>query len=65
MCCALVSSCEVGHIFWSEGSCQDRRGPKEVEIGMEWTKVGLGPDDVNLQTKELHCNYTVLIESPE
>jgi len=25
----------------------------------------LGPDDVNLQTKELHCNYTVLIGSPE
>ena len=26
-------------------------------------KMGLGPDDINLQTKELHCNYTVLIES--
>jgi len=24
-------------------------------------KMGLGPDDVNLQTKELHCNYSVLI----
>jgi len=28
-------------------------------------KEALGPDNVNLQTKELHCNYTVLIESPE
>jgi len=24
-------------------------------------KMGLGPDDVNLQTEELHCNYSVLI----
>jgi len=23
----------------------------------------LGPDDVNLQTEELHCNYSVLIVS--
>jgi len=27
--------------------------------------VGLGPDDVNLQTEELHCNYSVLIGSLE
>ena len=25
----------------------------------------LGLDDVNLQTKELHCNYSVLIVSAE
>jgi len=25
----------------------------------------LGPDDVNLQTEELHCNYSVLIVSAE
>ena len=24
-------------------------------------KMGLGPDDVNLQTEELHYNYSVLI----
>jgi len=24
-------------------------------------KERLGPDDVNLQTEELHCNYSVLI----
>jgi len=29
----------------------------------EWTR--LGPDDVNLQTVELHCNYSVLIVSAE
>jgi len=28
-------------------------------------KMGLGPDDVNLQTKELHCNYSVLIVCAE
>jgi len=35
------------------------------KIGMEWTGIGLGPVDINLQTKELHYNYTVLIGSPE
>jgi len=35
------------------------------KIEMEWTGIGLGPVDVNLSTKELHCNYTVLIGSPE
>jgi len=28
-------------------------------------KMRLGPDDVNLQTEELYCNYSVLIESLE
>jgi len=28
-------------------------------------KMGLGPDDVNLQTEELHCNYSILIVSTE
>ena len=31
------------------------------KIGMEWTGIGLGPVDVNLQTKEIHCNYSVLM----
>jgi len=28
-------------------------------------RIGLEPNDVNLQTKELHCNYLVLIGSSE
>jgi len=35
------------------------------KIGTEWTGIGLGPVDVNLQTEELHYNYSVLIGSPE
>jgi len=65
MCCTPVSSHEIGHVFQSEESCQDRRGPKKVEIGTEWTRVGLGPGDVNLQTEKIYCNYSVLIGSPE
>jgi len=64
MCCAPVSSCEVGHVFWSDESCQDR-GPKELSEGVGVDKMRLGPDDINLQTEELHCNYSVLIGSPE
>jgi len=26
-------------------------------------RIGLGPNDINLQTKKLHCNYLVLIGS--
>jgi len=64
MCCTPVSSCEVGRIFRSGGSCQDR-GPKWAsgEVGEDKTRLGLV--DVNLQTEELHCNYSVLIRSPE
>jgi len=47
MCCALVSSREVSHVFWSEGSRQDR-GPKELSEGVGVDKMRLGPDDVNL-----------------
>ena len=64
ICCALVSSREVGRIFWSEGSHQDR-GPKESSEGARVDKMRLGPDDVNLQTKELHGDYSVLIVSVE
>jgi len=64
MCCALVSGREVGHIFRSEESRQDR-GPKESSEGVEVDKMRLGPDDVNLQTEELHGNYSVLIVSAE
>ena len=33
------------------------------KIGMEWTGIGLGLVDVNLQTEKIHCNYPVLIGS--
>ena len=45
-------------------SHQDR-GPKESSEGVRVDKRRLGPDDVNLQTKKLHCNYSVLIVSAE
>jgi len=64
MCCALVSGCEVGCVFQSDGSRQDR-GPKETSEGVRVDKMRLGPDDVNLQTEEIHCNYLVLIGSAE
>jgi len=31
--------------------------------GVGVDKIRLGPDDVNLQTKELHSNYSVYIRS--
>jgi len=55
ICCSPVSGREVGRVFRSEGSRQDR-GPKESSEGAGVNKMRLGPDDVNLQTKELHCN---------
>jgi len=64
MCCTLVSGREVDRVFRSEGSRRDR-GPKESSDGVGVDKMRLGPDDVNLQTKELHCNYSVLIGSLE
>jgi len=60
MCCAPVSGREVGRVFRSERSRQDR-GPRESGEGVGVDKERLGPDDVNLQTVELHCNYSVLI----
>jgi len=64
MCCAPVSGCEVGCVFWSDRGCQDR-GPKKASEGVRVDKTRLGPNDVNLQTEELHCNYSVLIGSAE
>jgi len=64
MCCTLVSGREVGHVFQSDGSRQDR-GPKEASEGVGVDKMRLGSDDINLQTEELHCNYSVLIGSSE
>jgi len=64
ICCTPVSGREVGCIFRSEGSRQDR-GPKELSEGVGVDKRRLGPDDINLQTEELHGNYSVLIVSVE
>ena len=64
MCCTPISSHEVGHVFWSEESHQDR-SPKRASGGVREDKVRLELVDVNLQTKELHCNYVVLIGSLE
>ena len=64
MCCVPVSGCEVGHVFRSSGSRRDR-GPKWSSGGVREDKMWLGPDDVNLQTEELHYNYLVLIGSLE
>jgi len=64
MCCAPVSGREISRVFRSGGSREDR-GPKESDEGVRVDKERLGPDDVNLQTEELHCNYSVLIVSVE
>ena len=56
MYCTPVSSHEVGCIFRSDGSCQDR-GPKEASEGVRVDKTRLGPDDINLQTEELYSTY--------
>ena len=39
------------------------RGPKEVEQELGQTGIGLGPDNINLQTEKIYCNYSVLIKS--
>jgi len=64
MYCAPVSGREVGRVFRSGGSHEDR-GPKKSDERVRVDKERLGPDDVNLQTEELHCNYSVLIVSAE
>jgi len=64
MCCAPVSSREVGCVFWSGENCQDR-GPKGASKGVGVDKIRLGLVDINLQTEEIHRNYLVLIGSLE
>jgi len=64
ICCAPVSGREVGYVFWSDESRQDR-DLKESSEGVRVDKTRLEPDDVNLQTEKLHCNYSVLIISVE
>jgi len=64
ICYTPASGCEIGRIFQSGGSRQDR-GPKESSKGVRVDKMRLEPDDINLQTEELHCNYSILIVSAE
>ena len=64
MRCTPVSSREVGCIFRSGGSHQDR-SPKWASGGVGEDKMRLELVDVNLQTEKLHCNYSVLIGSLE
>jgi len=64
MYCTPVSSREVGRVFQSDGSHQDR-DPKEASEGVGVDKMRLGLNDVNLQTEEIHYNYSVLIVSTE
>jgi len=40
-------------------------GPKGASEGVRVDKIRLGPDDINLQTEKIYCNYSVLIGSPE
>ena len=47
MCCAPVSSREVGHVFQSKENRQDR-GPKWASGGVGEDKIGLGLVDINL-----------------
>ena len=64
MYCAPVSSHEVGCVFRSGRSRQDK-GPKWTSEGVREDKIRLELVDINLQTKELHYNYLVLIGSLE
>jgi len=64
MCCATVSGCEVVMYFGVMEVIKTEVLGRQVK-GVGVDKERLGPDDVNLQTEELHCNYLVLIGSPE
>jgi len=64
MCCALVSGHEVVMYFGVMEVIKTEVLGRQVE-GVGVDKERLGPDDINLQTEELHCNYSVLIGSLE
>jgi len=64
MCCALVSSHELVVYFRVIEVVKMRVLGRKMK-GVEVYKERLGPDNVNLQTEEIHCNYSVLIGSPE
>ena len=64
MCCAPVSGCEVVAYFGVMEVVKTEILGRQVKgVGVDKTR--LGPDDINLQTEELHCNYSVLIVSAE
>jgi len=64
MCCVPISSCEMVIYFGMMEVVKTKVLERQVE-GVRVDKERLGPDDVNLQTEELHCNYLVLIRSLE
>jgi len=64
MCCTLVSGREVVVYFGVMEVIETKVLRRKVK-GVRVDKERLGPDDVNLQTEELHCNYSVLIVSAE
>jgi len=64
MCCVLVSGCKVVAYFGVIEVVKTEVLGRQVK-GVRVDKKRLGPDDVNFQTEELHCNYSVLIGSPE
>jgi len=64
MCCAPVSGHEVVAYFRVMEIVKTEVLGRQVE-GVGVNKKRLGPDDVNLQTEELYCNYSVLIVSAE
>jgi len=64
MCCTPVSGREVVAYFGVMEVIKTKVLGRKVK-GVGVNKERLGPDDVNLQTEELHCNYSVLIVSAE
>jgi len=50
-------------VYFGVVESRQDRGPKELSEGVRVDKRRLGPDNINLQTKELQCNSSVLIVS--
>jgi len=63
MCCAPVSGREVVAYFGVREVTKTEVLRTREGVGVD--KERLGPDNVNLQTEELHCNYSVLIVRAE
>jgi len=63
MCCAPVSGHEVVAYFGVREVAKTEVLRTREGVGVD--KERLGPDDVNFQTEELHCNYSVLIVRAE
>jgi len=65
LCVALRSLVVRLVAYFRVAEVAKNRGPRESSKRVRMKKMGLGPDDVNFQTEELHCNYSVLIVSAE